>query len=158
MAGIKEVTINGTNYMIECHPGEEGLIMGFELNRLVGASVYKSQQAVSSAFDTLTDEDRAELEKLSKDEQEQAIQNILIDRIDTSEMLEAAISLLEGLKAKEMATLCKDMFKYVMVSGAPLDINDHFRGRYADVIPLFGEVAAHNGFFDLDATEMLKVR
>lgn len=164
MTAPKDVVINGNEYLIQCHPGEEGLILAWQLNKLIGKSVYESQKVLSSAMDSLSEDERKELMDGSDEEKAEKFEKVMLEKVDTAQMLDTAIKLLEGIDARAMAVLCKDMFKHVNIKNKTtgqmekFNINTHLFGNYEDVIPLFGEVAELNGFFALDATDLLRVR
>lgn len=164
MKSPKNVVINENEYRIQCHPGEEGLVLAWQLNKLIGKSVYESQKVLSSAMDSLSEDEKKELMDGSDEEKAEKFEKVMLEKVDTSQMLDTAIKLLDGIDAVPMARLCKDMFKYVDIKNKTtqawdkFSINTHLFGNYEDVIPLFGEVAELNGFFALDATDLLRVR
>lgn len=150
-------TIHGINYTIGVTPGESGIELAFELNRLVGTSVYMSQQAISDAFDALSMDERKALGEGTEEERQQKYMDLIVPKISTEKMMEAAIVMLRDLKPAEMLQLAKKLFKEVLVNNAPLNMNAHFASNYKSVIPLMAEVIRFNGFLDLDATDLLRI-
>ena len=152
MKNAHQATINGRTYGIQCHPWNEGAAIAFELGRAIRSHVLASQKPTMAAMAGLSDEDKKRLDDAPNDEARSKLWvELVMPKIDQSQLLDGAISFLQGMDSEKMSKLVTLLFKYVPefdpLKGIP----------YKDVVPLMKEVIEHNDFLDLDASDLLQV-
>lgn len=152
MKNAKQVNINGRTYGIQCHPWNEGSAIAFELGRAIRSHVLASQKPTMAAMAGLSDENKKRLDDAPNDEARSKLWvELVMPKIDQSQLLDGAITFLQGMDSEKMAKLVTLLFKYVPefdpTTGIP----------YKDVVPLMKEVIEHNDFLELDASDLLQV-
>jgi len=103
------------------------------------------------AMNDLNADEKARIEAAKDDEERNKLwQEIVMPKIDQSQILDSAVSFLQGMDSGKMAALTNDLFKYVSGYNAAIGV------PYKDVIPLIKAVVEQNDFLDLDASDLLQ--
>lgn len=167
----KEVTINGTKYIIAIHPGSEGMEIAAELASMFGPSLLGLQEIQSGPSKKMGKQMLGELLarrqaiqtelETATGEQSDTLHNELqtIDKTfepDEDALIKLLSEFLGKLKPKPFVALLKLLLNKTTAMGtgnlgddAIFDI--HFAGNYKPLIPLAQEVVRYNGFLDAAA-------